>query len=175
MTVKFSSLHIKRKSPLTFPQTEQAEHWHREGMKKRTKAEKYLTFQTMPRHTGRSWMVLTEAQHKHKVFTHICWGAADLASKTRERWGVEVLQTRLGAVWAMNLSSDWLHKSQPQDLNAASSFSHSVLLGTKRSSMATARSLTRCCRCSNAEGNKAPKQTCSYRLEAKLREFLPSD
>lgn len=39
MTVKFSSLHIKRKSPLTFPQTEQAEHWHREGMKKRTKAE----------------------------------------------------------------------------------------------------------------------------------------
>lgn len=150
MTVKFSSLHIKWKSLLTFPQTEEAEHWHRGGKWKCVKSRILLeekTFRSQAAHTRMQVMNLalvsgsqfespnSEKQQKLSLTLGDRWQMAackihwNKPERGEERWFEESFRSDCV------LCECRVQRVSHRISNPASSFTHSVQLSTKCSWM----------------------------------------
>lgn len=153
MTVKFSSLHIKRKSLLAFPQTGMAEHLLRVRKRCRNvlKTQKYFMFQTLYKemkvlNQALVYRTLFESWAETKLYLLWILGTrwlqkSVLGTKTIQRelyrfgWVLQVWLCCVSTlVFVLTLRADTT--SQPQDLNPASSSSHSVQLNDSHLSFA---------------------------------------
>lgn len=172
MTVKSGSLHIKRKSLLTFPQSRPSD-WHRGGMSRCIKAEQNIS------NSAGSWMAPRKLKRRDINPTHVCREATDggrSKSVQQKQAGGEkmVWSPSALAVFCVNF---WFC---PQTDCTEHSHNISTLLPLflilccwEQSAVEWPphTSFTRrcCCCCFNPDGSTALKHTCSCSFEVKLR------